>query len=96
MKISGRGVEPFLANPPADLCAVLIYGHDRGLIKERGETIAKKFVPDLNDPFSVTTLSADEVAKDTSFLIDSAAAMPAWADIVLCGWIKSGQAALTH
>ena len=77
MKISGRGVEPFLANPPANLCAVLIYGHDRGLIKERGETIAKKFVPDLNDPFAVTTLSPDEVAKDPALLIDSAAAMPA-------------------
>lgn len=77
MKISGRGVEPFIANPPANLCAVLIYGHDRGLIKERAEAIAKKFVPDLNDPFSVTALSADEVAKDTSLLIDSAAAMPA-------------------
>ena len=77
MKISGRGVEPFLANPPTDLCAVLIYGHDRGLIKERAEIIAKKFVPDLNDPFAVTTLSPDEVAKDTSLLIDSAAAAPA-------------------
>ncbi len=77
MKISGRGVEPFLANPPTNLCAVLIYGHDRGMIKERAEAIARKFVPDLNDPFSVTSLSADDVAKDNSLLIDSAAAMPA-------------------
>lgn len=77
MKVSGRGIEPFVANPPADLCAVLIYGHDRGLIKERAETIAKKFVPDLTDPFSVTTLSPDDVAKDTALLIDSAGAMPA-------------------
>ncbi len=77
MKISGRGVEPFLANPPTNLCAVLIYGHDRGMIKERAEIIARKFVPDLNDPFAVTSLSADDVAKDTALLVDSAAAMPA-------------------
>lgn len=77
MKITGRGIEPFIANPPADLCAVLIYGHDRGLIKERAEAIARKFVPDLNDPFAVTTLSPDDVAKDTALLIDSAQAMPA-------------------
>jgi DNA polymerase-3 subunit delta len=77
MKISGRGVDGFLDNPPAELCAVLVYGHDRGLIKERAEVIAKKFVPDLTDPFAVTTLSADEVANDTSLLIDSASAIPA-------------------
>jgi DNA polymerase-3 subunit delta len=77
MKISGRGIEPFLVNPPAELCAVLIYGHDRGLMQERAEIIARKFIPDLNDPFAVTTLSADDVAKDSSILIDSAAAIPA-------------------
>ena len=76
-KISGRGIDPFIANPPADLCAVLIYGHDRGLIKERAEKIALKFVPDLSDPFVVTTLSPDDVAKDTALLIDSAQAIPA-------------------
>lgn len=77
MKISGRGVDPFLANPPHDLTAVLLYGHDIGLVKERGQTIAKHFIPDLNDPFSVTTLSGDMVAKDTALLVDSAGAMPA-------------------
>ncbi|MCE2516379.1 MAG: DNA polymerase III subunit delta [Alphaproteobacteria bacterium] len=77
MKISGRGVDPFLANPPHDLTAVLIYGHDLGLIKERAATIARHFVPDLNDPFSVTSLSADAIVKDIALLVDSAAAMPA-------------------
>lgn len=77
MKISGRGVDPFLANPPRDLAAVLLYGHDLGLIKERGKQIATHFVPDLQDPFAVTSLDGDAVAKDTALLVDSAAAMPA-------------------
>lgn len=77
MKISGRGVDPFLANPPQDLTAVLIYGHDHGLIKERATTLAQHFVPDLNDPFCVTSLSAEAIVKDIALLVDSAAAMPA-------------------
>jgi len=76
MKISGRGVDPFLANPPADLRAILIYGHDRGLIQERSRSLAEKYAPDINDPFSVTSLNGDDIAKDPSLLIDSAGAMP--------------------
>ena len=76
MKITARNVENFLASPPHDLAAALIYGHDRGLIKERAQNIARKFTPDLTDPFAVTTLTPDEVVSDPSILIDSAAAMP--------------------
>ena len=77
MKISGRGVDSFLSNPPEGLTAVLIYGHDLGLIKERGDTIAKHYVADLQDPFSVTTLTSDAIAKDIALMMDSAAAAPA-------------------
>ncbi len=76
MKISGRGVDPFLANPPADLRAILIYGHDRGLIQERSRLLAERYVPDINDPFCVTSLNGEDIAKDPSLLIDSAGAMP--------------------
>ena len=76
MKITGRGIEPFLANPPKDIAAILIYGHDRGMINERSKSLAQRYVHDINDPFSVTSLDGDAIAKDTSLLIDSAAAMP--------------------
>jgi DNA polymerase-3 subunit delta len=77
MKITGRDIDSFLAKPPPNLAAVLIYGHDQGLIKERSQIIAKHYVPDLNDPFSVINLSGDSIAKDTAALIDSAFAIPA-------------------
>ena len=76
MKISGRGIDPFIANPPADIQAILFYGHDRGMINERSRVLASKFAPDINDPFSVTSLSGDEIAKDPTLLLDSAGAMP--------------------
>lgn len=76
MKVTGRAIAGFLANPPAEIAAVLLYGHDRGLIHEHSARLARQFVPDLNDPFSVTRLDADTIAKDPALLIDSAAAMP--------------------
>ena len=78
MKISGRGIDPFLANPPRDIAAVLLYGHDQGLIRERADKLSRIAVQDIDDPFSTTQLDAAEIAKDPSLLIDSAGAMPAF------------------
>ena len=76
MKISGRGIDGFLKNPPAEIAAVLIYGHDRGMIKERAAMLAKQAVEDVNDPFSVTRIDPEDIAKDPALLPDSAGAMP--------------------
>ena len=76
MKISGRGVEGFLADPPKSVAAILLHGHDRGLMQERAKGLATKAVPDLQDPFSVTRLDPEDIAKDAAILLDSAAAMP--------------------
>ena len=76
MKVSGRGVDGFLADPPASVAAVLLHGHDRGLMQERARDLGLKAVPDLQDPFSVTRLDPDDIAKDPTILVDSAAAMP--------------------
>ncbi len=78
MKISGRGIDPFLANPPRDVAAVLLYGHDQGLIRERAEKLCRLAVEDIQDPFSTTQLDATDIAKDPSLLVDSAGAMPAF------------------
>jgi len=78
MKISGRGIDPFLANPPRDVAAVLLYGHDQGLVQERAIQLCRQAVPDIQDPFSVTQLDPGEIAKDPALLTDSAGAMPAF------------------
>ena len=76
MKISGRGVDGFLANPPAAVAAILLHGHDRGMMQERARLLAGKAVPDINDPFCVTRLDPDSIGKDATLLVDNAAAMP--------------------
>lgn len=94
MKISGGKIDPFLKSPPKNLVAVLIYGHDQGLIKERERIIAQHYAQDLNDPFSVTALSGEAIAKDPPLLIDSAFAIPAMGGVRLVRVNQAGGACL--
>ena len=57
MKIGYKDIDYFIKSPPNHIKAVLIYGPDQGLVKERSELIGKTVVPDLNDPFLVKDLS---------------------------------------
>ena len=41
MKISGRRIEGFLDNPTDGVAAVLVYGPDQGLVRERSEKLVK-------------------------------------------------------
>lgn len=75
MKIGEREVERFIKKPPADLRAVLLYGSDLGLVRERAKQLAKTVVEDLGDPFRVVELSAKTVRDDPARLSDEAAAI---------------------
>ncbi len=76
MKVAPREIERFLAKPPAELRACLIYGADGGQVRERSNALAKTAAPDLNDPFTVVTLDAQTLASDPARLADEAAAIP--------------------
>lgn len=75
MKIETRSIAGFLKRPDAICRAVLLYGPDAGLIKERAETLARTVVEDLRDPFRVADLAGDAIARDPALLADEAAAM---------------------
>ncbi|HEX8570540.1 MAG TPA: DNA polymerase III subunit delta [Caulobacteraceae bacterium] len=51
----------FLSKPPADVRAALIYGRDRGGVRERADALAKKLVRDPNDPFDVDVLGEGDL-----------------------------------
>lgn len=74
MKLAAREVAGFLKSPGPDACAVLIYGSDRGLVRERVETLAHCVVDDLNDPFRVTELKSGDVRGDPARLADEVSA----------------------
>jgi len=67
--------ERYLARPPSDLVAALIFGPDQGLVRERAERLAKTVVPDLSDPFRVSELDETTLSGDTTRLADEAASL---------------------
>jgi len=75
VKFSGRKIQQFLDSPAPDVRAVLLYGPDAGLVRERADGLVRGVAGDLGDPFRVTELSPDEIAKEPARLFDEAAAI---------------------
>jgi DNA polymerase-3 subunit delta len=79
VKLTGSRIQSFvsgyIAKPDPRLRAILIYGPDNGLVRERAESLAKSVAPDLKDPFRVMTLPASALAADPARLHDEMAAL---------------------
>jgi DNA polymerase-3 subunit delta len=75
MKISPDRADGFVARPDSKMQAILVYGPDEGLVRERVQTLMKTVVDDLADPFRVSDLGAAALKGDPALLIDEAAAM---------------------
>jgi len=76
MKIKPAQIAAFLDKPDAHLQAILVYGPDGGLVRERVERLARTVLEDdLTDPFRCVTLYAETLAGDPVRLADEAAAL---------------------
>ncbi len=75
MKLAGNRIEAFLNKPDAAMRAVLVYGPDAGLIKERLDRLARTVLADLADPFRMADLAASVLKDDPARLADEAAAI---------------------
>lgn len=75
MKIQAGRADGFVARPPADCRAILLYGPDAGLVRERLTTVTKAVAGDASDPFRVAELSAAVLKEDPARLADEAAAL---------------------
>lgn len=75
MKLAWKQIEPFVKNPDPKARAILIYGPDDGLMRERARMIGSSIVADLNDPFNVAVLDGDLLVSDPARLTDEASAM---------------------
>ncbi|MGH7006139.1 MAG: DNA polymerase III subunit delta, partial [Alphaproteobacteria bacterium] len=58
------------------LRVAVFYGPETGLARERADNLAKSVVPDLADPFRVTSLTGEQLAQDPARIADEAAAIP--------------------
>lgn len=75
MKIPPRQIDGFLKKPDPAARAILIYGPDEGLARERVAALSGTVVADLNDPFNVAQLTAEMLDQDKARLLDEANAM---------------------
>ena len=73
MRLPAQRVEAFLRRPDPEVRAVLLFGPDSGLVRERADTLARTICPDLRDAFRVAELSAAALAGDPARLADEAA-----------------------
>ena len=74
MKITGRA-DAFAARPDPKIRAVLLYGPDAGLIRERLNVMTKAVAGAVDDPFRVSEFTATVLKDDPARLSDEAAAM---------------------
>ncbi|MBL4870259.1 MAG: DNA polymerase III subunit delta [Robiginitomaculum sp.] len=75
MKLGGTRADNFVKSPSSDSFGVLFYGPDQGLSSERASLVAGKWAADPNDPFAVTSLTADDLAGDPAKLADEMSAL---------------------
>jgi DNA polymerase III subunit delta len=73
MKVPAGRVEAFLRRPDPGIRAVLLYGPDGGLVRERADVVARTVCPDLRDAFLVAELPAAALTADPARLADEAA-----------------------
>ena len=75
MRISSSDADKLSAKPPASWAAVLVFGSNNGLVRERADRCVVAIVPDMNDAFRVADLSGDGLKKDPARLGDEAGAI---------------------
>ncbi|MBV9814979.1 MAG: DNA polymerase III subunit delta [Alphaproteobacteria bacterium] len=73
MRLPPSRIAAFLQRPDPETRAVLLYGPDEGLARERAAAVARSVCPDLKDPFRVAELTAAALTLDPARLADEAA-----------------------
>lgn len=70
--LKGKAIDGFLAKRDPAICAVLVYGPDAGLVKERADKLAKAVTPDFKDAFNYIELTDADVKAEPGRLADEA------------------------
>lgn len=75
MKIQAARADRFLDKPDSGCAAVLIYGPDGGMVRERGRRAVKAVVDDPSDPFRVAEITGATLKDDPARLADEVNAL---------------------
>jgi len=75
MKLDRRQIDDFLKAPGEKIAAVLVFGPDEGLVRERVNMLVKAAAGSGDDPFRVVELDSDAIRNDPARLMDEAGAI---------------------
>jgi len=75
MLVPPRNADAFAKAPPPGTRAVLVFGPDLGLVRERVEMLMRAIVDDLSDPFRVSVILGPDLKSDPARLADEAMAI---------------------
>ena len=73
--LKGKAIDAFVKKRDPSIAAILIYGPDLGLVRERADTLARDVVTDLKDPFNAIELSDQDIKAEPTKLADEATAL---------------------
>jgi len=73
--LKGRDISAFVQSRDKNIAAVLLYGPDNGLVRERADVLAKTVVEDFKDPFNYIDLTDADLKAEPARLADEAAAL---------------------
>ncbi|MCC4244535.1 DNA polymerase III subunit delta [Stappia indica] len=82
-------IDRFIADPPADVSLILVFGPDTGLVSERAQALVTRASGGVDDPFSLVRLDAGEVVSDPARLIDEASTVPLFGGRRVV-WLRDG------
>src|ERR1700676_2008001 len=74
--VKAGDVDAFVARPDPARPIVLVFGEDAGLVAERCAALIRASVDDINDPFALVRLEAEELSANPSRLVDEALTIP--------------------
>ena len=73
--LKGRAIKTFLEKRDPSVAAILLYGPDQGLVRERAAKLARFVVEDFKDPFNYLELTDADLKAEPSRIADEAAAL---------------------
>jgi len=68
-------IERYLKAPDPDVRCAVIWGRDRGVVRERAKALALQITPDPTDPFNVALLTDTDIEADASRLDEELSAI---------------------
>jgi len=75
VKISAREADAFVRKPPKNVVAILVYGPDGGLVRERGRALVRGKLGDDDNPFCFLELDPKTLSDDPARILDESASI---------------------